>query len=48
MGDDARLFDNADAFAQPFETTVYCGVAAALESFRIAAKILHEEDSKQR
>jgi hypothetical protein len=36
MADHARLFDNADAFTQPLQTTVYCGRYAALE------------DSKQR
>jgi len=30
------------------QTTVYCGVPAALESFRIAAEILEEEDAKNR
>ena len=29
-------------------TTVYCGVPAALESFRIAAEVLKEEDANQR
>ncbi len=29
-------------------TTVYCGVPAALESFRIAAEVLKEEDAKKR
>jgi 4-carboxymuconolactone decarboxylase len=29
-------------------TTVYCGVPAALESFRIAAEVLKEEDAKGR
>jgi 4-carboxymuconolactone decarboxylase len=29
-------------------TTVYCGVPAALESFRIASEVLKEEDAKQR
>jgi len=30
------------------QTTVYCGVPAALESFRIAAEVLKEEDAKKR
>jgi len=30
------------------QTTVYCGVPAALESFRIAAEVLEEEDAKRR
>ena len=30
------------------QTTVYCGVPAALESFRIAAEVLKEEDAKRR
>jgi 4-carboxymuconolactone decarboxylase len=30
------------------QTTVYCGVPAALESFKIAAEVLKEEDSKKR
>jgi 4-carboxymuconolactone decarboxylase len=29
-------------------TTVYCGVPAALESFRIAAEVLKEEDAEKR
>ena len=29
-------------------TTVYCGVPAALESFRIASEVLKEEDAKKR
>jgi len=29
-------------------TTVYCGVPAALESFRIASEVLKEEDDKKR
>jgi 4-carboxymuconolactone decarboxylase len=29
-------------------TTVYCGVPAALESFRIATEVLKEEDAKKR
>ena len=29
-------------------TTVSCGVPAALESFRIAAEVLREEDAEQR
>ena len=30
------------------QTTVYCGVPAALESFRIVAEVLEEEDAKKR
>jgi 4-carboxymuconolactone decarboxylase len=30
------------------QATVYCGVPAALESFRIAAEVLREEDAKKR
>jgi 4-carboxymuconolactone decarboxylase len=29
------------------QTTVYCGVPAAFESFRIAAEVLREEDAKK-
>jgi 4-carboxymuconolactone decarboxylase len=29
------------------QTTVYCGVPAALESFRIASEVLKEEDAKR-
>jgi alkylhydroperoxidase/carboxymuconolactone decarboxylase family protein YurZ len=30
------------------QTTVYCGVPAALKSFRIAAELLKQEDTKKR
>jgi alkylhydroperoxidase/carboxymuconolactone decarboxylase family protein YurZ len=46
MADDARLYDKGLAERREVQTTVYCGVPAALESFRIAAEILKEEDAK--